>query len=340
MAFPTNPVNNQTYNDGTYTYKYNSTFRTWTKIAQTTANIGNVVTVTGNVTGNLAGNVTGNLAGNVSGNLTGNVSGNVTGNITGNVSGNITGNVSGNITGNVSGNVTGNSIVVGNTNISNGNISIGNTSLNESNLTIGTTVVSNNNITLGTTSLTNSQVSANYLVASQGCVSISTSSIQVSGSDAGIFNINVGNINLGLVASNITFGAASSNSTFRGNLISNNYSTTGNVTTTNIKTNKIISNGNSVSIATGTVIDSFAIADYRSAKYTIRAGSDIGYQAVEVLLVHDDINSIVTVYGSLSTAGVDLVTLSTQIVSGNVQLSATALTANTNLNLIGTYVPD
>jgi hypothetical protein len=332
MAFPTNPVNNQTYNDGTYTYQYNSTFRTWTKIAQTTANIGNVVTVTGNVSGNLAGNVSGNLTGNVSGNLIGNVSGNVTGNITGNVSGNITGNVSGN--------VTGNSIVVGNTNISNSNITIGNTVLGESNLTVGTTVVSNGNITLGTTSVTNSQVSANYLVSSQGCVSISTSSIQVSGSNAGVFNINVSNINLGLVASNITFGATSSNSTFRGNLISNNYSTTGNVTTTNLKTNKITSNGNSISVATNTVIDSFAVADYRSAKYTIRAGSDIGYQAVEVLLVHDDINSIVTVYGSLSTAGVDLVTLSTQILSGNVQLSATALTANTNVNLIGMYVSD
>ena len=328
MAFPTNPTNNQTYNDGTYTYQYNSTFRTWTKIAQTTANIGNVVTVTGNVSGNLAGNVSGNLTGNVSGNLTGNVSGNVTGNITGNVSGNITGNVSGNITGNVSGNVTGNSIVVGTTSISNGNVAVGNTVLSESNLTIGNTVVSS------------SQVSANYLVSAQGCVSISTSTIQVSGANAGIFNINVGNINLGLVASNITFGATSSNSTFRGNLISNNYSTTGNVTTTTIKTNKIISTGNSVPVTTDTIIDSFAATAYRSVKYTIRAGSDIGYQAVEVLLVHDDINSIVTVYGSLSTASVDLITLSTQIVSGNVELSATALTANTNVNLIGTYVPD
>ena len=183
-------------------------------------------------------------------------------------------------------------------------------------------------------------VSANYLIASEGCVSISTSTIQVSGADAGIFNINVSNLNVGLAASNLTFGSIASNSTFRGNLVSNSYSTTGTVTTSNIKANKITGNGNSVLVITDTVIDSFAIADYRSAKYTIRAGSDIGYQAIEVLLIHDDINSIVTVYGSLSTAGVDLVTLSTQIVSGNVELSATALTANTNVNLIGIYVSD
>tara|TARA_R110000868_G_scaffold197285_2_gene443428 strand:+ start:887 stop:2443 length:1557 start_codon:yes stop_codon:yes gene_type:complete len=183
-------------------------------------------------------------------------------------------------------------------------------------------------------------VTANHLVASQGCVSISTSTIQVIGSDAGIFNVSVSNLSIGLVANNITFGATSSNSTFRGNLISNGFSTTGTVTTNNIKATKITSNGNSVPVTTATVIDSFPIATYRSAKYTIRAGSDIGYQSIEVLLVHDSINSIVTIYGSLSTAGVDLVTLSTQIISGNVELNATALTANTNINLIGTYVSD
>jgi hypothetical protein len=59
-----------------------------------------------------------------------------------------------------------------------------------------------------------------------------------------------------------------------------------------------------------------------------------------VLLIHNGINSLVTVYGSLSTAGIDLITLSTQIVSGNVELSATALGANTNVNLIGMYVSD
>jgi hypothetical protein len=183
-------------------------------------------------------------------------------------------------------------------------------------------------------------VTANYLVASQGCVSISTSTIQVIGSDAGIFNVSVSNLSIGLVANNLTFGAVSSNSTFRGNLISNGFSTTGTVTTNNINATKITGKGNSVPVTTDTVIDSFPIASYRSAKYTIRAGSDIGYQSIEVLLVHDNINSIVTVYGSLSTAGVDLVTLSTQIISGNVELNATALTANTNVNLIGTYVPD
>ena len=66
----------------------------------------------------------------------------------------------------------------------------------------------------------------------------------------------------------------------------------------------------------------------------------MGYQALEVLLVHDGINSIITVYGSLSTAGVDLITLASTIVTGNVQLLATAVGANTTVNLMATYVPD
>lgn len=50
MPFPTSPTNNQTYNDGTYTYRYSSTFRTWTKIAQTISNVSNVVTSNSNIT--------------------------------------------------------------------------------------------------------------------------------------------------------------------------------------------------------------------------------------------------------------------------------------------------
>ena len=72
----------------------------------------------------------------------------------------------------------------------------------------------------------------------------------------------------------------------------------------------------------------------------MRAGSDTGYQALEVLLVHNDINSIITVYGSLSTTNTDLVTFDTDISSGNVNVYANAIGANTNLNLMGTYVPD
>ena len=88
------------------------------------------------------------------------------------------------------------------------------------------------------------------------------------------------------------------------------------------------------------MIDTFPTTQFRSAKYTMRAGDGSDYQALEVLLVHNDINSIITVYGSLSTSGSDLVIFSTDISAGNVNVYATAVGPNTNLNLMGTYVPD
>jgi hypothetical protein len=42
----------------------------------------------------------------------------------------------------------------------------------------------------------------------------------------------------------------------------------------------------------------------------------------------------------LSTTGSDIITLSTGINNGNVELKASGISANTNLNLMGTYVPD
>ena len=59
-----------------------------------------------------------------------------------------------------------------------------------------------------------------------------------------------------------------------------------------------------------------------------------------MLLIHDSINSLITVYGSLSMTGLDLVTLSTSISGTTVQLIATAINSGTSVNLMGTYVPD
>ena len=185
-------------------------------------------------------------------------------------------------------------------------------------------------------------ITANYLVASSGCVMVGTSSIFVSGSDAGIFNIGVSNINIGVNAPNINIGASSGNVVINNDLIVNGNITSNNtVTAANIAVGDLYSSRSPVSVGTGNVIvDRFPASTFRSAKYTIKAGSDDGYQALEVLLVHDGINSIITVYGSLSTSGSDLIVLSTTITSGNVELYALGLYANTTVNLMGTYVPD
>jgi len=139
---------------------------------------------------------------------------------------------------------------------------------------------------------------------------------------------------------NITSTGTLTNLSVSGNINTGNITVTNTIDAVNIKVTDLYSKRNAVPISTNTLIDSFPIAQFRSAKYTMRAGSDDGYQALEVLLVHNNINSIITVYGSLSTSGTDLVTFDTDISSGNVNVYANAVGANTNLNLMGTYVPD
>ena len=157
-----------------------------------------------------------------------------------------------------------------------------------------------------------------------------------------------GNVSGNLITGTLTTGAQP-NITSTGTLAS--LSVTGNISSANITVSNTIDAGNikvtdlyskrtSVPITSLTPIDTFPIAEYRSAKYTMRVGDGTDYQALEVLLVHNDINSIITVYGSLSTSGSDLVTFDTDISAGNVNVYATAVGANTNLNLMGTYVPD
>jgi hypothetical protein len=182
-------------------------------------------------------------------------------------------------------------------------------------------------------------VSANYLVSTSGCVKISQAVIAVDGNNAGIFASLVDDVNIGLEA-NIIMGSVSGNVTSRGTFNASNIISTGTVTAQNVRVGDLYSNRAPVYVTVDTVIDSFSIAEYRSAKYTIRASNDLGYQALEVLLVHDNINSITTVYGNLSTTGSDIITLDSDINTGIVELRATGLSANTRVNLLGTYVPD
>ena len=212
------------------------------------------------------------------------------------------------------------------------------------------TVTSNSIEVVGNSNLGN-VVNGNYLISTSGCVTIGVGTVVTTGNTAGIFNSSISNINLGL-QSNITMGSTSGTITARGNLTTNSLSTnnltaTGNInfssanlSTNNLTTASIISSKTAIPVDIDTVIDSFKVNKYRSVKYTIRVGADEGYQAVEVLLVHDGINSIVTIYGSLSTTGDDLVMLSTDLEGDTVFLLASGLGTDVTVNYIGTYVPD
>ena len=203
----------------------------------------------------------------------------------------------------------------------------------------GNIVNSGNTVTSGNATITGN------ITSTAGTLVLDTGVIVVSGTDAGVFNTTINNINIGLAA-NVTLGSPGGNVTARGNLIANNFRTTGNLvvestaTITNLKVSEISSNRTPVSVTVGTVIDSFSVNKYRSAKYTMRVNSDDGYQAVEALLIHDNTNSYVTIYGSLSTIGTDIIVLSTNIVSGNVRMLATTASTNTTVNLLGVYVAD
>jgi len=239
------------------------------------------------------------------------------------------------------------------------------------------TLSATGNVTAG--NLTGANViSANYLVSNSGCVSVNGALLAFNSATgaAGIFSSLATDINLGLAA-NITLGSTTGNVTVRGNLIANNISTTGNVSaslvtgtlTTNaqpnitsvgtltslsvsgnltannytantVTTNSTISKRGNINVTTDTVIDSFDATAYRTAKYVIKSENDDGYESLEVLLIHNNINSYVTVYAAINDGGGNTVAITTGINSGNVQLRATGLAANTVVNLIGTYVPD
>lgn len=182
-------------------------------------------------------------------------------------------------------------------------------------------------------------VSSAYLISTSGCVTLGLGAIAVIGTQAGLFNSVVTDINLGLT-SNVVIGSLTGLVTVRNNLTANGTITGDIVSANSVEAGDFYSKRPNVAVTTNTVIDSFDVNTYRSAKYTLKVSDDTGYQALEVLLVHNNINSIITVYGSLSMTGLDLVTLTTAINGSNVELKATSVNANTSVNLMGTYVPD
>jgi hypothetical protein len=227
----------------------------------------------------------------------------------------------------------------------------------------------------GNTTVTGNISASSAIITNQ--INIGTGAISVSNNVAGIFNASVTDITMG-VAANVALGSSSGNTTINGNLVANNNVTVngnvsanlltgtlttaaqpnitsvgiltsltvsgnvsiGNTTSNTVQANSIVSARTGIAVTTSTVIDSFDMTDYRSAKYVLRSSSDLGYESLEVLLIHNDINSYVTVYGAVNTGNANTVAIATGINSGNVELRATGLGSNTVVNLIGTYIPD
>jgi len=176
-------------------------------------------------------------------------------------------------------------------------------------------------------------------------VNITANTGVFTGNAAGLTNIPSANIS-GQVANALVAGTvytnAQPNITSVGTLTS--LATSGNVVVGgNVKVQVgITSNRANVAVgATPTVIDSFAPADWRTAKYVISGSGDDGYQSVEALLIHDGTDAYITVYGSICSNNVaDLITISSNIngVSGNVTVYAVSDSDNCYVNLVTSYI--
>lgn len=183
-------------------------------------------------------------------------------------------------------------------------------------------------------------VAGNNYISTSGTVQYGTGagagsiSVVTGTTTAGIFTTTMTDVNIGLNA-NVVICGTGKTLTARGNVSADN------LNSTTLSVGDLYSSRTAVSVgSSNTTIDSFAAADYRSAKYTIRVSDSTGYQSIEVLLVHDGVTPIMTVYGSISTTGADLITLTTVLSGSNILLRATPVNSSTSVNLLGTYVPD
>lgn len=85
------------------------------------------------------------------------------------------------------------------------------------------------------------------------------------------------------------------------------------------------------------VLDLVSTSIFRSAKYFIQVSSGTDYQASEVVLLHNDIDSFVTEYG-LVASGNTLMTFDSDILSGNARLLMTPLNSTNQIKFVKTVV--
>ena len=204
--------------------------------------------------------------------------------------------------------------------------------------------ITNGNITGG------NLVSANYFTgtlttnAQPNITSVGTlSNLSVTG------NITNGNITGGnLVSANYVTGTLTTNT--QPNITSigalSNLEVSGNISANYVAfSGGAVSNRSNVSVTTSaTIIDEFAPATFRTAKYVISASSANGYQSIETLLIQDGSSAYITIYGSLCTNNAaDLIDITANVngVSGNVTVYATAnstVSSTANVNVVAQYI--
>ena len=84
-------------------------------------------------------------------------------------------------------------------------------------------------------------------------------------------------------------------------------------------------------------LDSFAIADYRTAKYLVQAINGADVHSTEVFLTHDDNNVYITEYATIYT-NASLFTISAEISGTNLNVIVTPTSANTTFDFVRTLI--
>jgi len=88
-------------------------------------------------------------------------------------------------------------------------------------------------------------------------------------------------------------------------------------------------------------IDWFASTAYRTAKYVVSTTdvTNSWYQSIEIISVQDGTTSTISTYGLVSSTANARMTFSSNIVSGNVILWGTGVSANNTVKLVRTLIP-
>jgi len=85
------------------------------------------------------------------------------------------------------------------------------------------------------------------------------------------------------------------------------------------------------------VLDSIAVATYRSVKYQISITSGSAYHMTEVSVIHDGTGAYITEYGTVLT-GASLASFDADISGGNLRLLTTPVNAVTVYKVMATTI--
>lgn len=196
-----------------------------------------------------------------------------------------------------------------------------------------TSINSNDNIVLDPNGTGNILLVANTAITGSLIINSTT--------DANYGAISIGNAT---IAANTTSGAAGIFTGIGSSAISNITIGTSSSTVKvpgSLSVGSIVGNSANITITTDTLIDTFPVSTYRTAKYIIKVSNSTTYQALEALVIHDGTDSYITVYGYISSDDTDIVSVSTSISDGNVSLYASRMVATTTvLNYLATYIKD